>query len=441
MQRSFSVFYSPSEGAFARRYPALAHLPCILDGRPGYHRLANQYLMERGLGVWRPKGSARTVIPTKASMRNYAYWLANFLEWAEIRAVDLETCSYAAHVAGRYQSEMLNGVWSRNGNGLNASTVNARVQQACDFLTWMVDKGLRTAFDIPYEERQLTLGSATGARGQTTRGVRVRGGKAPVSKRHLHMPSSQAVRQWLGDVAKSAGTTLGLMCETILVTGMRLAEVAALRVDSLPANPGDWRVSNPTAPEDKQLVRISIKFGTKGTSYGEDHGDKIGPERSILIPLSLAKRWHSYRNGARNLAFKRWMQYVTGADARLAHSRASVHLFLRPDDGHRFTGKELYDAWVSVTLPIAGWSPHQGRHWWACSVLLRELRKHENIGKLTNETATALLESTALSIIRLQIQPQLGHADDSTTMIYVKWVVDLVSQAICLSDDFDFNND
>ena len=85
MQRSYSVFCSPPDGAFAKRYPALAHLPCIFDGRPGYHRLSNQYLMERGLGLWRPEGGARTGIPTKKTMRNYAHWLANFLEWTHVQ--------------------------------------------------------------------------------------------------------------------------------------------------------------------------------------------------------------------------------------------------------------------------------------------------------------------------------------------------------------------
>lgn len=440
MQRSFSVFTSPEDGAFAKRYPALASLPCIFDGRPGYHRVANRYLMERGLGIWRPEGGARSAIPTKTTMRDYAHWLVNFLEWAHVRNVDLTTCSYSADVAGRYQSEMLAGTWSRDGRPREPTTVNVRVQQACDFLTWMVEKGLRGAFTVPYETLKVTLGSATRAGGKSTREVRTRGGKARVSTKRLYMPSSDAVRRWRDDLHKSAGSTFGLMCETILRTAMRREEVAALRVDTLPLDPTEWRISNPEVPEKQQLVGITIEYGTKGSSYGEDHGNKIGPARDILIPLELAKQWHAYRNGARNLAFKRWLDGVKGADARRARAKAAVHLFLRPNDGHRFTGKEIYDAWVSVELPIKGWSPHKGRHWWACSVLLRELPKHVHIGDLSNEVATALLEATALSIIRLQIQPQLGHSQDSTTMLYVKWVVDRVSRAVSLEDDFDIND-
>ncbi|CAJ7188796.1 Site-specific recombinase XerD [Burkholderia pseudomallei] len=441
MQRSFSVFTSPEDGAFAKRYPALARLPCIFDGRPGYHRIANQYLMERGLGLWRPEGGRRTAIPTKRTIRDYADWLVNFLEWAHVRNVELATCSYAADIAGRYQSEMLNGTWSRDGKGRRASTANARVQQACDFLTWMVEKGLRGEFQIPYETQQITLGSATKAGGKITREVKTRGGKARASARRLSMPSREAVQRWLSAVYESAGPTFGLMCETILRTAMRREEVVALRLDTLPLDPTEWQISNTDVSEKHQLVAISIEYGAKGPSYGEDHGDKIGPDRPILIPLELAKKWHAYRNGARNLAFKRWLDGVKGADARRARAKEAVHLFLQPGDGHRFNGKQLYDAWVSVDLPIKGWSPHQGRHWWACTVLLRELSLHPHIGNLSNEIATALLEATATSIIQLQIQPQLGHSNDATTMIYVQWVVDRQSRAVSLEDDLDTTNE
>ena len=100
----------------------------------------------------------------------------------------------------------------------------------------------------------------------------------------------------------------------------------------------------------------------------------------------------------------------------------------------RFKGPELYRAWAGVELPIEGWSPRQGRHWWACSVLWRELKKHQNTVHLSNETAAALLESTALSIIRLQIQPQLGHAQDTTTMVYLRWVIDMIGVPVSPED-------
>jgi len=437
MQRSYSVFLSPPDSPFSTSYPALAHIPCILDSRPGYHRLANAYLTDRALRLWGPEGrsAGRGSLPSPKTLHSYAYWLANFLEWAEIRGVDLGTCSYAVHVAGRYQSEMLEGTWSHDGKGRRATTVNARVQQACDFLSWMVAKGFRGAFEVPYSIKQFTIGSATRSMGQLSQQIRVRGGKARVPVPRLKMPPNSAVRDWLHRVLNRSGPSVALMCETILLTAMRLEEVVCLRTDSFPANPRDWQISNPLAPERHQLIRISIKFGTKGTSYGVDHGDKIGPERSILLPLELAKRWHAYRNSERNKGFKRWMDSADGRETRSQRAKQSVHLFLNPRDGARFVGKQLYDAWTGVELPVPGWSPRQGRHWWACTTLWTELQKHKHFESLSGETAVALLESTALSIIRLNIQPQLGHASESTTMIYLRWVVDMVGLPVSLAEE------
>jgi len=143
--RSYTVNYSKSDSTFCMRYPALAHLPFILDSRPGYHRLGNSFLTERGLGVWTPAATpefTQVAIPTPRTMGTYADSLANFLEWAETREVSLNECEYITHLWGAYQQEMLNGEWSGKGKGLESSTVNLRVHIAGEFLTWMSSKGL-----------------------------------------------------------------------------------------------------------------------------------------------------------------------------------------------------------------------------------------------------------------------------------------------------------
>ena len=434
--RSYSVCFTP-DGKFASRYPALAHLPFILDSRPGYHRLGNAYLVERGLGLWGPESRNQVLTgrsPTAKSMLSYAQWLANFLEWADMRKVDLKTCDYATHIVGLYQKEMLEGLWSRDGYGLAPSTVNLRVQQACDFLTWMADTGQRVVFQIPYDTAKLRIGSATSSIGHLGFNVRVRKGKLRRPTRPLCMPTDAQVKAWLESVHEKYGPTYGLMCETILFTAMRREEVVCLRHDTLPDNPKHWLIANPLAPPAQQQVRISIRYGTKGPTYGRDNGDKIGPERDILIPLSLAQSWDHYRANARNQAFAARMKGAKGV-ARLALAKSAVHLFLRASDGMQFQGPGLYNAWTGAQPPINGWSPHQGRHWWACSVLWRELKKHQHTPHLSNETTAALLESTALSIIRLQVQPQLGHANEATTTVYLRWVMDMLAVPASLEDD------
>lgn len=432
---SYTVYYSDPEVTTKAGFGKVAGLPCIFDERPGYHRLASQYIIDRGLGVWNPgtrgKGP-RGIAPSDQTMRNYAHWLANFLEWADVRGIDLLICDYAEHVRGRYQSEMLNGIWSRDGTALSPNTVNLRVQQACDFLTWMADKGIRDPFDVPQGTVKIKSGTATSSIGHRAKEVLVRKGKVRQNKRRLRMPTDDQIRDWLSAVYQKFGHVKALMCETVLLTAMRREEVACWRVDTLPEDPEHWHISNADAPRSEQRVLVSIKFGTKGTGYGYDHGDKIGPERSIWIPLYLAERLHEYRLKLRNPALKRWVNAAPTLAEKKRRVQESVHLFISDETGERITSKNLYNAWTSVELPFKGWSPHLGRDWWACSILWREMKKHEHLRDLGVDTAAALLESSAMSVIRLQIQPQLGHAHDSTTMIYLQWVADMLGVGLSI---------
>lgn len=435
-------------GEFAKKYPALAHLPFILDSELRYHRDANAYLIDRGLGF--PVGEAQgrffsRRIPALRSMKNYAAWLSNFLEWADTRRVSLESCDYGKHIAGRYQKEMMKGVWSDSGSPLLPTTVNPRVDQACDFLLWMISTGRRkTPFVVPYSKVKIPLDISIDSSSGSTKEVSVRQGKVKRKSSALIMPSDEQVLKWLGQIRELKGYTVWLMCYTVLVTAMRREEVVCLRTDSLPMNPSTWKIVNPQAPEHRRNVRIAIKYGTKGPDLGEDHGDKIGPSRDILIPLTLANLWHEYRKNQRAQAFGKAMRNVRGRAERDARSRSAVHLFLRDDDGERFKGEKFGKDWAAAPMPFGEgdhgdgavqWSPHSGRHWWACSTLWRELKKYDNVSHPTNETIAALIENSALSIIRLQIQPQLGHSNKETTMLYLKWVKDMLSFPVTLYDD------
>lgn len=433
------VYVSCPEKSTEAGFGKVGHIPCIFDASPGYHRLGSRYLIDRGLGVWDPvsHGKRPKPPPNEQSLKNYAYWLANFLEWAELRGIDFMTCEYSTHIHGRYQSEMLQGIWSRDGFPLSPQTVNLRVQQACDFLTWLAFKGYRSDFEVPSSIVTVRTGGAKSSTAHEGMQVASRKGKVRRNKRHLRMPKDNQVRNWLDRVYQNAGKTKGLMCETILLTAMRREEIACLRIDTLPENPNDWHLSDPYAPRAEQRVLIDIKFGTKGPSYGREHGDKVGPERSIWMPLDLAERLHEYRKTTRVRALKTYVSAAVTVTEKRKRIGDSVHLFLNEETGKRFTGKGLYNAWTSVELPFKGWSPHLGRDWWACSVLWREIKKHELLRSLGSNVSAALLESSALSIIRLQIQPQLGHARDSTTIIYLQWVADMLGVSLSIQYEQD----
>lgn len=435
---SFTVYYSDPDVTSQAGFAKVATLPCIFDDRPGYHRLASAYLIDRGLGIWNPatRGTPSPEIPpTDQTIKNYAHWLANFLEWASVRGIDLTSCNYADHVHGRYQKEMEEGTWSRDGRPLKSGTVNPRVQQACDYLTWLCDKGFRPLFHIPTHTSTVHTGSATNSIGHRTIKVEVREGKAKKDKKSLRMPTDDEIKIWLEKVYKYEGFTRGLMCELIVLTALRRTEAACFRVNTLDEDPSKWHRNDPLAPRSSQRVQVEIKFGAKGACFGYDHGDKIGPQRNIWMPLDLAERIHTYRKKTRNTALKKWVMSAPNNSARQQRIKNAVHLFLDEDTGERIDAASLYRSWTGVELPYKGWSPHLGRDWWACSTLWEEMKKHENIRDMGVNLPHALLESTAMSIIRLQIQPQLGHANDSTSMIYLEWITRMFGSNLSIDLD------
>ena len=148
----FKVVYASAELLTKEGFGGLAQQPFIFDSSPRYSRIPNQFLIDRGLGYWDPKwrGTKRNPIPpSRVSMKNFAHWLANALEWAETWSLDLMRADYASDLIGRYQREMLSGIWSGNNRPLAPDTVNARVQTALEFQMWAADKGLREPFVIP----------------------------------------------------------------------------------------------------------------------------------------------------------------------------------------------------------------------------------------------------------------------------------------------------
>lgn len=430
----YSVFYGDPAVTIEAGFGRVARLPCILDSRPGYHRLGSRYLIDRGIGAWNPAShtAMRRQPPSRQSMRNYAYWLANFLEWAELRNRPIVDCNYFEDIHDGYQREMLSGAWSRDGVGLSARTVNLRVELACDFLAWMATAGHRRPFDIPREILKTRRQSGPGAIGQRSSASVVRKGRVRQDKRRLRMPTDEQVAEWLDSVYDRFGQARGLMCETVLLTAARREEVASWRVDTLPQSPEFWQLSQFEAPSSEQRVLVKIRYGTKGPDYGFDHGDKVGPERSIWIPSYLAGRIHEYRSGPRAEAVKKWVRGAQTLAERTMRRSESVHLFHDEKTGSRLTAKDLYNAWVGGKLPFKGWSPHLGRDWWACSVLWCELRKRERWYALGLDGTMTPNESSALDIILLQVQPQLGHANSETSMVYLQWLVDALGVTVTI---------
>lgn len=419
----------PAELASAG-FGRVAHLPFILDSRPGIHRDGSEYLVDRGLGTWNP---ARPGVPgnrpSAKSIRNYASWLCNFLEWSETRGVDLMQANYVDHINGRYQSELLSGLWGSTGRPLSPKTVNRYVDVATDFVMWLATKGKRSPLEVPHVSHSSRSPKASASGDHRPRTHQVRKGKVRESPNALRMPTDVEVDTWLESVFVGRGRTFGLMCETVLMSAARRQEVACWRVDTLPLNPADWIIVNPTADIKHQMVAVRLRYGTKGRDYGKDHGDKIGPERTIKIPLHFAEKLHAYRKSVRPRLLQKWVAQTHGLKAQRERLGNSVHLFLNPE-GARQSVSGFYTAWKSGQLPFDEWSPHLGRHWWACSTLLQEIfagRKHGESTYMGPGTLTAILLT---GLIQLKIAPQLGHISSETTKLYVQWISDQLGGAL-----------
>ena len=430
----YKVVYADPKLLAEAGYGALSDQPFLLDPEPGYARLPNQFLIDRGLGYWDPKwrGEKRNPIPpSRISMKNFARWLANALEWADTRSVDLMRGDYVSDLIDRYQQEMLKGIWSADNRPLAPETVNPRVQIALEFQMWAADKGLRPPFVIPTTTTTYIAGSHDNSRSHEAKVIQSRKGKVKVNKRTLSFPSVEEIEAWRERVYErpEVGATEGLIVDLILNTAIRREEAACWRVGTLPLDPKDWKIVNPDQPEEAQSVIVTIRYGAKGKQYGiDEHDDKIGPEGEIHIPLWIAKRLHGYRNKERLMALKPRLKGVRPAEARRIMEE-TVHLFLNPVTGFRYTGDQIYAFWSRVQGP-AHWSPHLGRDWWACRYLEERMKQHAELIQQMLKTPNVSMEhpmvlalrDSAVTVIQMEIKPQLRHASSRTTEIYLHWL-------------------
>lgn len=442
----FKVIY-PDPDLFAEHgFEKTAHIPAIYDSRPGYARLPSRFLIDRALGTWDPgwRGSRQNPkLPSRISVRNYAYWLCNALEWAEIRGVDLVNADYSTHLVGRYQKEMLEGIWSTDGGGLSAQTINKRVDTALEFTIWCADKGLREQFIVPTISKTLVAGSHKNSRSHEAKTVQSRKGKVKPNKKTLAFPRDEEIKAWRKRVydQQLVGATEGLMVDHVLNTAIRREELSCWRVDSLPLDPRYWKIVNPDQPGELQMVAIEIQYGTKGTEYLiDEYGDKVGPRDTIHVPLWLCNSIHQYRSKDRLLALKQATKGVRDPAKARRILEQSVHLYINPKTGKRYTGAQIYEFWTKVDRP-PHWSPHLARDWWACTTLRERMEQNASlIQQVLNlkihkedHPLMRMLKDTIMTVIMTEIQPQLRHASSRTTEIYLEWFFNQVRIPLTLT--------
>lgn len=419
----------------AEGFGSVAQIPCIFGPGWGYNAEGSRYLRERAKSEWAsnagdtPAFASRRGL-TPQSIRTLAYALCNFLEWCESRGLAWEDASYVHDLVDGFQGDMLSGRWASSKQGLKPATVNLRVQEACNFLQWAAHRNLRAAFDVTKQIRRVSVGSAQSSHGHRSLQVASRVGRVRPHPLVLRIPSDQEVSAWLKSVSVEKGATKALICELVVHTGIRREEAVQWRKDTLPDDEGEWQVTG-------EFVSVLISYGAKGPKYRDERGDERGPSRLVMLPLDFARRLARYKDLVRpglRATYVRAAPDVVERRQRMA--KPDRRLFLSDFSGEPISAQSLYEAWTGASVqPFLGWSPHAGRHYWACQRLLKGIRSRMMaLGMARANVVTGdWITGAAMDDIRLFIQPQLGHVGVQTIDSYLVWL----QRAFTLTDMSD----
>lgn len=387
---------------------SIAHVPFLLSSEFQYLDEVNRYLVERAEGLWHPNrrngiAFGRVIIPSANTMAAYSADLENWITYLEQTGGDWRTITYHELIAS-YDADMSSGRWSASGRRLSASTINRRVDRAIEFITWAADRGLRPPLSVVTTRHTRRFSG----HGNEARKVdsEVRANRHRQSPKRLRLPTNAELAYWLEGVQRCSGPTLALMCEAILETGMRLEEVSHLR---------EWQLPQVRDFGHGRPARMEICFGTKGGRRPSD-GDLRGKARYLRFDQAFLLRLTSYRELRRKEVLVR---------AKLGGSSASDRLFLSEKTGAPIQPASLYRAWrCEGYLPFAGFSPHLGRHYFACATLMRLIQEELRIQAGTAFTAPASSIDAARTLVSTYLRPVLGHVSVSTTELYLDWLAD-----------------
>lgn len=421
---SYYLFWPDAEDLKNSGFGSVAQVPCVFRTDWSYEEAASRYLRERAKLEWvssstEMRSMSRARYPTRQTLEVYGQAACNFLEWCELRGLDWRTVEYTRHLVDGYQAEMVSGLWSASGRPLKASTVNLRVREACNFLSWAAWRDLRRQFKIVASTRKVAAHSARSSHGHHALEVQSRAGSVRPDPIRLRIPTDAEIKAWHNSILIQKGFTKALMCEVVLKTALRREEVVQWRVDTLPESERDWHRTG-------DFVNVTIAYGAKGPKTVDENGEECGPPRVIAVPLNLARRLAHYREFIRPGLRATYARAAYGVEERRRRMRAVCRqLFLSDFTGEAVSAQSLYEAWTQVySMPFKGWSPHLGRHYWACKTLIDTIEQRAKT--LVRPSGYAFpsdwILGSATDTIDMVIQPQLGHVSAKTSQAYLVWV-------------------
>ena len=411
-----AFYFGPSELSRRELYHVgagrFAEVPFLLSEELVYLDDVNRFLRQRAWGEWTPNSKAKSEFATRKplsdnTLRAYARDLDNFFTYLEIKELDWRFISYT-DVIEKYERDLSSGAWSASGEPLENSTINRRGDRSVEFLQWASEQGLRGDFALPTETVSRRISDGRSARmGYSTTEVRI--GRRRVHPKRLRLPTIAEINRWLSEIKARYGSTKARACQFVIDTGCRLEETVLFRADQLP-DPDTISLDRP--------ARMEICYGTKG---GRTPGDpeKKGKQRTLRFERDALVALHNYRQLGRLKALEKLGHSDRGKDA-------PRELFLNEATGMPLTRDALYRAWHNTTtLPFVGFSPHAGRHTFACFTLLRLLEEEfKLIQKTIDVIPRSAVFQAAENLVDIYLKPVLGHVSGQTTERYLEWVGD-----------------
>lgn len=407
-------------------YAALSHIPFLIRADGTYPDEANRYIRVRSLCEWELRlgndvsppsaqraGSSRIFL-TPASAKALARRLGYFLTWCEASGRDWRAVSYQSDLVLGWQKEMLEGEGTKEGRRLSPATINARVSEACYFLSWAGEdiRALRPPFLVSVKSASIKASRGDRAKGQGKTQLRKRVGALPVRPSKLYLPGPEEIGIWMKGM-RSRYVVKSLMSELIIETGIRISECNEWRVNTLPEK-SDWVIRD-------GCVVADLRHGIKGAKLFPGSTESVKP-REVEVPLDLASRIDHYRSVTRPNQIARWIRGGKTKEERNARARAPKpeRLWLSEATHQPFANEQLRKAWTSAPGCPRGWHPHSGREYCAVETVVRWLERDLATRKAGTLPDLSWIQAVMRDQIRLILAPKLGHVSEETSMIYLK---------------------
>ena len=406
------IVWPPAGFFITHGVPKLQHLPIVL-GRGVYPIEPNRYIEERCLGEWAPGMGEEDdpIIHTKKSRENLAKRLCAFLYWLD-QGADRDWRLLTYDDVRKYQYGLQLGTANVSARPLANGTVNGYVDEACAYLLWAAERGLRDRFKVP-RRRQRVSNASRGRNTFSHRGFEAGARQGSLQQNFSEpeaLPSADEVERWI-QATRTRAPIKALMFELMVRSGCRISECSQLRVRCFPRE-SHWK------PKwlGQGWVPVRVRFGVKGPKVVPD-SDLSTNSRVLHVPLDLALRIEHYLKWVRPNLLARFHRGERSADPR------TDRLWLGESTRQPVHYSTLYKAWTLPPHCPSDWHPHSARHFYAVEKVVEATKSFLDLNGLHEKVSMegiGWLHGLLAGQIRLILSPLLGHVDEKTSEKYLR---------------------